>query len=268
CTNRMEFIIEFPVANAVKFTRDDRNTDRRASFDQQRFADAVHMGMMERDFYQPFEQQDPLRPQFYTNFPISKLSVIDCFTWNTVASYNPTIAKQFTRKYYRADAKFVSVGGKLFIYFDTGNEYSDEDFEVPTIAANHEGRLPGQLVDRVGNGSVVRFNVGGTGEQFSFVDSVIWVPELQAEGFLTDKDYAINSPVDGVVEVRYNERDADLYSVPVDLSTLEGIFVLRMEFGITTTGGNLNTVVSYSSEPIDVQEFHQKSLAIGYRHEG
>src|SRR5690606_23411646 len=144
----MEFIIEFPVANAVKFTRDDRNTDRRASFDQQRFADAVHMGMMERDFYQPFEQQDPLRPQFYTNFPISKLSVIDCFTWNTVASYNPTIAKQFTRKYYRADAKFVSVGGKLFIYFDTGNEYSDRSEEHTSELQSRENLVCRLLLEK------------------------------------------------------------------------------------------------------------------------
>jgi hypothetical protein len=256
----MDFIVKFPIANAVKFTRDGVNSDRRASFDQQRFADALHVGFDERKFFQPLEQLDPLRPQFYTNFPLQKLSVIDCETEEVIDEYTPVLSKQYTRKTHRSTAKLTSIDDQLFIYFNEAQTYTDANFTVLGEVKSFEGRLP-TMYAKIGD--VVRFNLNdGNGFKFGLIEDIIWVPELQAEGYLINQAYSLNIPIDGLAEIRYNEKDADLYSCAVDLLSLDGVYVLKLELGLS------EYLVSYTTEPIDVRPLHKKSLAIGYRHEG
>src|SRR5690606_4335528 len=113
-----------------------------------------------------------------------------------------------------------------------------------------DGRLP---IVQAGAGNIIRFNIGGTGFQLGQVQQVLWVPELQAEGYLMDVTYTIPVSVDGVAEIRYNEKDADLFGALVNLGTLDGIYFLRLEFGINEED-EYPWLVSYTSEPIKVAE--------------
>src|SRR5690606_3426415 len=91
----IDFIIQFPVANALKMTLDGESTDRRASFDQQRFADVTHVAQLPHKYFQPFEKNDPLKLQFYTNYPQRRVRVLD-ESGTDKLSLDPLIARTFT----------------------------------------------------------------------------------------------------------------------------------------------------------------------------
>ncbi|MFO7257779.1 MAG: BACON domain-containing protein [Bacteroidota bacterium] len=255
----IDFIIQFPVANAIKMTLDGESTDRRASFDQQRFADVTHVAQLPHKYFQPFEKNDPLKLQFYTNYPQRRVRVLD-ESGTEKLSLDPVIARTFTGKFYRADCKFASLEGKLFIYFDEGFEYSDAAFTEPGDFVTWLGRLPQVALSE---GDVLRFNIQEAGFEDSEIVAIRWNPDLKVEGLLTDKDSAFITPVDGVVEISYNEKDANLYQCEIDLSGLDdGVYYIKAEFGISSY------TRTFTSEPIDVRTEHKESLAIDYSHEG
>lgn len=258
------FKVGIPVANVIKFTRDDISKNQRANFDQQSFDQAVHASTQENFFALPFEKTDPIRVQFYNNFPAVRIELIRIYNGKTtIESFGtPTVAKSYTNKKYRSACKFSSIDGKLFIYFDEGPEYEDEDFTVQGDVVDLEGRLPNVNV-KVGDN--IRFKIDGGSFEFTEVASIEWLPTLQAQGFLTDVDYTISSPVDGVVEVTYDEKPTDLYAHSVSLVGVpDGCYRLRLKFGISTSAYS----VQFTSEPMDVQDEHERSLALIYRHAG
>src|SRR5690606_14843358 len=122
------------------------------------------------------------------------------------------------------------------------------------------GRLPQVTLSE---GDVVRFNIQEAGVEDSALVEIRWNPDLKVEGLLSDKESALITPVDGVVEISYNENDANLYQCEIDLSGLDdGVYYIKAEFGISSY------TRTFTSEPIDVRTEHKESLAIDYSHEG
>jgi hypothetical protein len=258
----IDLIVEIPVANPFKFIQDGANSDERANYDQRRYA-LVKNASVEPlgDFKLPVEKADPYRVQFYSNFPLNKVTIVDCDDNEFGAPMTPSVAVQYRNKKYRSACKFFSIDGKLFIYFVEGLEYSDEDFEVPGNLVALNGVTPNinALV-----GDVVRFSINdGVDFISTSIDEQRWIPELQAEGYLTDLDYTLLSPIDGLVEITYDEKPANLLSQLIDFSGLDdGEYFIRYSVGIA------GYTISYTTEPIDVQESNPDTLALEYRHAG
>src|SRR5688500_9345412 len=198
---QVNFTVEFPVANPLKFTLDGSVKDQRANVDQQSFEDAVHASTQKDWFGLPFEKTDPLQFQFYNNFPIARVQIISKYNGKTQVigpTQTASVAVVYRGKKYRSACQFASINGKLFIYFQEGPEYTDEDFLVQGDVVNHEGRLPAIEADADDD---IRYRIGDTGDfQFTEIESIEWNPTLQAHGYLTDVDYTILEPVSGVVE--------------------------------------------------------------------
>lgn len=262
-----DYIVHIPVANPLKFTYNGASTDHRANPDQRRFASAQHATIEARTFKQLFEQADPLRPQFYTNFPIVKVQLVtasgDVIT--VVEEYEPAIALQYRKKYYRSDCKFATYNGQLFIYFDEGSEYTDEDFLTEGDFVTLEGRLP-NINAAVNN--AIRYRIDGFDFESSNISEIIWNTDIQAEGYLLDVPASIIDGVSGVVEVRYDEKEGDLFSQLVDISDKDGIYFVRLLFGVAEPEGDDELPYIFTSEPLYIQETHETTLAIEYRHTG
>lgn len=259
------FYVGIPIANVIKFTVDSLPKNQRASFDQQSFDQSVHASTEENSFALPFEKSDPLRPQFYTNFPAVKLELIKVFDNKEtfISDGFPAIAKSYINKKYRSTCQFSSINGKLFIYFEEGPIYLDDGFTVQGEIFDHEGRLPNVNV-KVGD--LIRYKIG-TSAAFDFTEvvSIEWLPALQAQGFLTDVDYNIFTPVEGIVEITYDEKPTNLYAHAVSLIGLEdGCYKVRLKFGISHSSYS----AQFTSEPMDVRDEHPKSLALIYSHVG
>jgi hypothetical protein len=254
----VNFIVQLPIANPVKLTLDGVNTNARASFDKRRYFDTINATTQQHRWPQPFESTDPIRYQYYSNFPLQRIRVVDCHEV-VYQTYTPAVAIQYRGLKYRSDAKFSSINDKLFIYFDTGFEYEDEDFLVPGETVALLGRLPNI---RARAGDIIRFKVG-VSFQATSVASIAWSPSLQAQGYLTDLDYTLITPVDGLFEITYDEKEANLYSQLVNiLPLIEGEYFLQLQFGVSAY------TVSFTSEPLNIKISHPKSLAIEYRHNG
>jgi hypothetical protein len=254
----VNFLVQLPVANPVKLTLDGVNTNARASFDKRRYFDTINATTQQHRWPQPFESTDPIRYQYYSNFPLQRIRVVDC---NEVVyqTYTPAIAIQYKGLKYRSDAKFSSINDKLFIYFDTGFEYEDEDFLVPGETVALLGRLPNI---RAIAGDIIRFKIGASFQDTS-VASIAWSPSLQAQGYLTDLDYALFTPVDGLFEITYDEKEANLYSQLVNiLPLIEGEYFIQLQLGVSAY------TISFTSEPLNIKISHPKTLAIEYRHNG
>lgn len=254
----VNFEVVIPVANALRFTRDNVVDGVRASFDKRRYYKTINATTQQRRWPQPFESTDPVRVQHYSNFPLQKLEVINCDE-DVFQTYTPDLAIQYRGKKYRSEAKFSSINDKLFIYFDTGFEYSDEDFLVPGDTVALLGRLP-NIRAEVGN--IVRYKIGASFEATT-ISSIAFSPSLNAQGFLTDIDLTLLSPIDGLVEITYNEKDSNLYAQLITLLPLvEGEYFVRLSFGVSAY------TISFTSEPLEVKVSHPKTLAIEYRHDG
>lgn len=254
----VNFQVIIPVANPVKFTQENVNDDERANFDQKRYFNSINATTQQRRFPQPLESTDPLRVQYYSNYPRQKLEVVNC-DGVVFQVYTPAVAIQYRNKKYGSDAKFSSINDKLFIYFDTGTEYSDEDFLVAGDTVALLGRLPN--INAV-SGDLVRYKIGASFEA-TVIDSIAWSPSLSAQGYLTTTDITLMTPVDGLVEITYDEKESNLYAQAVNLlPLLEGEYFLRLSFGVATY------TISFVTEPLQVKIKHPKTLAIEYRHNG
>lgn len=258
----VNLIVEIPVANPFKFILDGANSDERADFDQRRLSDVKNASNdAGHSFDQPWEKVDSARVQFYSNFPLNRVSIIDCDDVVQGSPMTPSIAVQYRNKKYRSACKLSSINGKLFIYFMEGLEYLDEDFLVPgeLVALNgvtpNINALPGDLV---------RFSIN-SGVDFisTTIASIVWNPALSAEGYLTDLDYTLLSPIDGLVEITYDQKPANLLSQALDFSALTpGTYRIRYQVGIA------DYTISFTTEPIDIQTKHEGTLALEYRHDG
>jgi len=265
----VSFLVEYAVANVLKFTLDGVDTSQRANFDQRRVADSLAATVnRQQEFSLPFENDDPLKIQFLTNYSYRRVRIIDCdglqydptTGFQNAFYYTPTIIHSYTNLYYRADCKFSSINGKMFIYFESGNEYSDVDFLLPTGQIALEGRLP--AINAI-VGDTLRYRLEGGDFANTTIASIAWDPTLQAQGYLTDVDMVLLSPAIGVVEVIYDEKEADLYEQEIDLSNLlEGHYRIVVELGL------VSALRIYTSEKIFVKEVHEDSLAIDYSHLG
>jgi hypothetical protein len=257
----IDFIVEIPTSNAIKLTLDGSVANNRGNVDDIRYYEGDHATLQQRAFLQPFEKTDPLRLQYYTNFLLARIRIVDCDDNEYGSAQVPTLAITYRGKKYRSAAKFASLEGKLFIYFQEGLEYEDEDFIVPGDLVNWSGRLPNI---RAQVGDELRYKIGVDFEG-AVVEELRWNPALQAEGFLTDIDSAIVNPIDGLVEITYNEKDGNLYQRLISLASIieDGIYYIKLEFGITDY-----TAAVYTSEPLDIRTLHEDSLALKYWHEG
>lgn len=258
----LNFIVQIPVANSLRFTLDGVPNDHRASYDKRRYYKTIHATTQQRSYPQLFESADTVRVQYYSNYLLQRVRVISCPFESPITvyqTYTPEVAIQYQNKKYRADAKFSSINDKLFIYFNEGQEYSDEDFLVPGDTVSWLGRLPNI---RAVVGDILRFDIGA-GFVFGDIQSIAWSPTLQAQGYLTDLDYTLLNPVDGLVEVTYDEKEANLYSQLIPLNgLLEGEYFVELGFGVSS----FNKL--FYTEPLDVRISHPKTLAIEYRHNG
>lgn len=257
----INLLVEIPVANPFKFILDGANSDERADFDQRRLALVKNASGEYIDFHQPVEKADANRVQFYSNFPLNKVTIVDCDDVVYGAPMTPSVAVQYRNKKYRSACKFATVNDKLFIYFIEGLEYTDEDFLVPGNLVALNGVTPN--INAL-SGDVVRLSVNA-GVDFiaTTIDEIIWVPDLQAEGYLTNLDYSLLDPIDGLVEITYDQKPTNLLSQLLDFTGLaEGQYFVRYEVGVA------DYTISFTSEPIDVREKHPDTLALKYRHVG
>lgn len=258
------FTVGLPVANVLKFTRDGERKDYRANFDQQSFAEAVHASTSERSYMQILEKADTFRHQFYSNFPACKLETIKIQpnSQTVVKTQTPTVEVDYQNKKYRSACKFYSLDGKLFVYFSEGPEYLDEDFLEQGEVIALDGRKPAIPAKA---GDILRYKIGDDDFAFTVIEEIAWSPELSAEGYKANVDVNLLTPVDGLVEVTYDEKPYNLFAPVIDNSSLEpGCYKFKLSFGIKNT----NWLLSFTSEPVDIQEVHDRSLAIHYRHAG
>ena len=256
------FIIEDAVANPIKFTLDGTPSDVRANFDQRRYSQVKNATIDEGKFYnQMFEKSDIIRIEFYSNFPLNRVKVVDCDGAVFGSLMFPSVAVQYRDKYYRASCKFSSIDGKMFVYFSDSREYLDEDFSEEGDVIAYGGRLPN--INAV-PGDIVRYSLDeGDTFQAGTITAIVWNPVLQAEGYLIDEDITLVNPVDGLIEINYDEKPANLYAQEITLASLpEGKFFIKREHGVQAYN------VSFTSEPLDIAEEHPETLALEYRHEG
>ena len=257
----LNLIIEDAISNPVKFTRDDLPTNERASFDQQRYAQAHHTTTDEGKTYnQLWEKLDTIRIQFYSNFPNNRVKVVDCQDNVIGPLMYPSVAVDYRNKFWRSSCKFSSIGDKLFIYFSETQVYLDEDFTELGPMINFEGRLPNINAQP---GDVVRYSLDGVTFLTTTIVSTQWNPALQAEGYVTSTDITLITPVLGLVEINYDEKPANLYTQLISLAALaSGKYFLKREHGVTDYS------ITYTSEPLDVQDEHAETLALEYKHVG
>jgi hypothetical protein len=262
-----DFIVEIPVSNVLRFTRMDAVNNQRANVDQVKYSEAKHATNDLREYAQLIEKADfsstRNKTQFYTNYPLRRLQVLD---ENDAVSltYTPTLLRAYRNKKYRSDCKCSSIEGKLFIYFDSGVEYSDEDFTVTGDQVDLAGRLPS--INAVA-GNIIRVKVQDEAFQTDSIVSIEWSPTLQSEGFLTDIDMALVNPVDGLVEVTYNEKEVDLFSRTIDFSGLDdGIYSVKLSFALSDLDGE--DAIHFITESIDLATLHTDTLGIEYTHTG
>lgn len=227
----INLLVEIPVANPFKFILDGANSDERADFDQRRYSNVKNASVEPLgDFSQPVEKADPYQVQFYSNFPLNKVTIVDCDDNVYGAPMFPSVAVQYRNKKYRSACKLTSINDKLFIYFLEGLEYSDEDFLVPGNLVALNGVTPN--INAIA-GDVVRLSLNG-GADFiaTTIDEIVWSPELRAEGYLTDLDYTLLNPIDGLVEITYDEKPANLLSQVIDFSALSFTSISTSPAGI------------------------------------
>jgi len=257
----LEFIIEDAVANPIKFTLDSEPTGVRANFDQRRYAQTKHATVDDGKTYkQKFEKTDPIRIQFYSNFPQNRVRIVDCHDTPYGPDMFPSVAVDYRNKFYRSTCMFSSIEDKLFIYFSDTQEYTDEDFTVPGELISYEGRLPN--INAM-PGDLVRYSYDGVNFAAGEITEIRWNPTLQAEGYLIDQDVTLINPVQGLVEIAYDEKEANLYTQLISLAALvPGTYFIRREHGIALYD------VSFTSEPLAVAEVHEETLALEYRHNG
>ena len=258
----LNLIIEDATANPIKFTLDGAPVDKRARFDQQRYAQANHTTIdPDKTYAQKFEKTDSIRIQFYSNFPQNRVRIVDCDDVQFGADMFPTVAVEYRNKFYRAQCQFSSIDGMLFIFFTEGLEYTDEDFSVPGDLMAWNGRLPN--INAV-PGDVVRYSMdeGATFNE-GIIQEIKWNPVLQAEGYLVNVPITLVSPVPGLVEVSYDEKPANLYALSFSFGSLApGKYFIRRQHGVSAYD------VSFTSEPLDIQEVHEDTLALEYSHAG
>ena len=255
------FIIEDAVANAVKFTLDSEPSDVRANFDQRRYAQVKNATVDEGKVYkQKFEKTDTIRLEFYSNFPLNRVKIVDCHDTVYGSLMFPAVAVQYRNLFYRSSCKLSSVDGKLFIYFADSRLYLDEDFSEEGEVIAYGGRLPN--INAV-PGDIFRYSLDGENFTSGIITAILWNTVLQVEGYLTDIDITLINPVDGYVEINYDEKPANLYAQLISLESLpEGTFFIRREHGVQ------GYTVSFTTEPLEVAVEHPETLALEYRHEG
>lgn len=260
----VKFTVGIPVANPFKFTLDGANKDQRANFDQQSFSEAVHASTQENTFCQPVEKTDPIRLQFYNNFPTVKLEILKILNnkVTVVSNLTPSVIVTYRNKKYRSACMFSSIDDKLFIYFENGPEYLDDAFTLQGPVVNLEGRLPAVKI-KVGDN--IRYSLNGVDFSFTEVDEIAWSPALQAQGFLTNISTTLLTPLSGLVEITYHEKPTNLYAQVIDLTFRdEGCYKFKLSFGLNTS----SWTASFTSEPFDLADRHERSLALNYRHNG
>jgi len=257
----LNFIIEDATANPIKFTLDNSPVDQRANFDQRRYRQ-THNTTVDPDkvYKQLFEKTDPIRIQFYSNFPVNRCKIVDCHDTVYGAIMIPSIAVNYRNKIFRSGCKFSSIDGKMFIYFDQNLTYEDEDFTIAGDLIAYNGRLPN--INAV-PGDLIRYSLDGITFQDGTITEIRWNPSLQCEGYLTDVDVTLVEPIDGFVEIMYDEKPANLWTQLISLAGLDpGTYFIRREHGLSSYD------VSFTSEPIQVAEYYEDTLAIEYRHVG
>lgn len=258
----LEFIIEDAVSNPIKFTRDDNNVDQRANFDQRRYSQTKNATVDEGKTYnQKFENADIVRIEFFSNLPQNKVLIVDCDDNVYGAEMFPTVAVAYRNKFYRSTCKVSSIDGKVFIYFSDTIVYLDEDFTEQGAFAAFDGALPN--IKAVA-GDPVRYSIdGGVTFVSGLITEIRWNPDLQAEGYLIDAAINLINPVDGLVEINYDEKPANLYSQLLPLAGLApGKYFVRRLHGVTTYD------YSFTSEPLEIAPYHGATLALEYRHNG
>jgi hypothetical protein len=255
----INYFVQLAIANTLRFTYDGTSSNERASFDQRRYAQTKNAEVDDyKRYLQLFESADTNRPQVYTNFPLRRISIINCDEEVVAGPFSFNLLREYRNKSYLSDCKFASVDGKLFVYFVEGYEY-DESFDYPADLVALNGVLPN--INAV-VGDIVSYDYGA-GFTGSTITELRWSPELEAQGYLLDVDSSITEPVDGQIEISYDEKDLALYERELTFDTLpEGEYMARMEFGVTSY------THSFTSEPFDVRARHDNSLALDYYHEG
>jgi hypothetical protein len=264
----MKFYVDFPVANPLRFTRRGVTNNHRANFDQIRYAEAEHAGTQKKMYAQLFENTDPLRPQFFTNFPKKKIEITkynENGTSEIVQTYTTVnTARTYRNLKYRSACNFSSIDGKLFIYFTSNVEYLDSDFSIQGDLVEHDGRRPN--INAL-EGDSVSFKFDTVGDWLSSViidpSDTSWNKELKAEGYIVDYDINLLEPVTGLVEITYDEKEVDLFYKEISLSGYdEGIYTIAISFGLSSFD------MIFDSEPIYIKEEHKNTLALQYRHNG
>lgn len=255
------FLVRLPVANVFKFTVEGEDTSERAQFDQRRYFDSNHATVEARPYFELWEKDKSFKIQIHTNFPAVWAQVVNC-NGNTLGDVMVgSMIKQYRGKHYYTTCQFSTINGKLFIFFRNETQYSDSDWETEVSQTNFGGKLPPIEADA---GDQVRF-VLASNEIVSTIIERAWSPELLAEGYIVDHDITLLSVESGAVDVNYNERPTDLWEISGSMSAIPtGLVYIRLRMGLDQS----SHVVSYLSEPIDLQVKHDEVLPILFRHNG
>lgn len=238
------------IASPLRLIQDFTVTPgRRKNFDQMPHNGRNHAGLEEQRYFQPWAIYDTTEVQFLSNHDSHTAEIINCETGDSTA-IAVSLKKSYRNKYFRADCKAKSLDGKLFIYFDEGIVYSDEDFNVEDSEFDFQRRPPEapevftnpstgvsiqqwKFINLVG-GEALRLKIDFL--HSDFVTSVV-VPsaesgytydsETNALGILTDIEVELTEE-DGLIEIVYNEKTHDLYKFNVNFNLDLGDYYVQL----------------------------------------
>ena len=243
----LNLIIEDATANPIKFTLDGAPVDKRARFDQQRYAQANHTTIdPDKAYKQKFEKADTVRLQFYSNFPLNKVTIVDCD--DTV--YGPAMSPQWLwsieiNSSGRSACLLPLMASCSFIFTKGWNMKMKTSLCLGDLIA-WNGRLPN--INAV-LGDVVRYSFDGTPLMLASSQKSDGTPTLQAEGYLIDVPMTLVNPVAGWWKSAMMKSLQTFIHCSFLLLPLQpGKYFIRREHGIDAYD------VSFTSEPLDMQD--------------
>lgn len=255
------------VANPLRLVRQFAvQNGRRKNFDDMPFNGVNHAALVEQKYNQPWTIYDSCVVQFLSNFETHEAGIYNCQE-ELVSDLTGLISKHkaYRNLKYRASCKGTSLAGFLFVFFDEGVTYEDEDFTTTVDEYNYGGSLPesdfGLLNVQVGD--VVRVKIDVLHLQFetAVVTEIAYNPEHKAMGYKLDIPVDME-PEDGLIEIIYNHKEHDLYAIPVSFSLDPGRYFLRL----TCNLGGASEI--FETETLLVEEDSEKSVLLEYMHTG
>jgi len=187
---------------------------------------------------QQFQTADIITTQFQSNYALNEAKVVKAdLTEDTIAVVKKT--NNIGVKDKKDGFKYSLGGGKIGIYFTTGNNY---DYNTNTVTGVHTlyGSLPEWGV--IGN----YFSIGGT---YYLIENIFYDESKNADVLVATETYG-GAEIPVIVGCVYNSdgKEYEVYEFVIDMATYQD---QRIRVKILATDPNF-TPITYLSEEIDV----------------